>query len=297
MSNINPASSRPGPRSDGTFGVVASTHGSAPRWAWAPGARAATPSMRASPRHSRCRWWSRTCAPRRRRAGDAVRGEQHEAESSSCGHRSGTGRRHHRALSRPLGLDIVPGTGLLPGLHSPPSKPLCVAAHTHERLRDVLEAAIGTRRTVIRWSSAPRQPSAQSPIFYRKHWPTVAAVYSAHGNVPAPRQNVHQQAARRDLQRILKQRKPVAAGARPRSRGHSRIWSQGFRFGSHRRVRPHHRVMDVSGRPHKGVLTAQDMRPGCPPSLTRCISISAAIRCCSRTPGRRSCAAADAGTG
>ena len=190
-----------------------------------------------------------------------------------------------------LGLDIVPGTGLLPACVPGTFETYMMILRDYGtmRLRDVLEPAHRLRRaTAIRWSSAACATIATVEKLFREHWPTSAAVYLPGGRVPAPDMPLHQRSARRDL----RAHPQGGGGRRRRPRGRDRAGAArlepGLRGRGDRAFCRTSEVMDVSGRPHKGVLTAQDMATWLPTiEDAASTSTTATIACSSRTPGRR----------
>lgn len=92
------------------------------------------------------------------------------------------------AHCRALGLDMIPGTGLLapcvPGTFG--SYMMVLRAYGTLRPRDVLEAAIGYARHGI--PVIPRISAAIAGVedLFRAHWPTSAATWLPGDRVPAP---------------------------------------------------------------------------------------------------------------
>ena len=160
-----------------------------------------------------------------------------------------------------LGLDIIPGTGLLaaciPGTFE--TYMMILEQHGTMRLRDVLEAAIGYAR-----NGHPLVERAVATIdtvkdLFKEHWPTSAEVYLPGGKVPTQGTLFRNLKHAETYERILKEaesgggtREAVIARAR-------RAWSQGFVAEEIDKFCRNTAVVDVSGRRHKGVLTAQDM--------------------------------------
>jgi gamma-glutamyltranspeptidase / glutathione hydrolase len=160
-----------------------------------------------------------------------------------------------------LGLDIVPGTGLLaaciPGTFE--TYMLILERYGTMRLRDVLEAAIGYAH-----NGHPLVPRAVETIdtvreMFRDHWPTSAALYLPNGKVPQAHALFRNSAHAETYIRILRE---AEAGGGDRAAEINRArhtWSQGFVAEEVDRFCRTQEVMDVSGRRHKGVLTAHDM--------------------------------------
>jgi gamma-glutamyltranspeptidase / glutathione hydrolase len=113
------------------------------------------------------------------------------------------------------------------------------------------------RTTAIRWSSACATIQTVKNLF-REHWPTSAEVYLPGGDVPEPG--------------TLFTNRALAATYRASSRGgkrrggdrvgqieRARALVAGLRRRGDRSLLPQQEVMDVSGEPHRGVLTGDDM--------------------------------------
>ncbi|HET7153760.1 MAG TPA: gamma-glutamyltransferase, partial [Hyphomicrobiaceae bacterium] len=261
MSNINPGQFTTRPEIDGTFGVVASTHwigtavgmGILERGGNAFDAGIATAfTLQVVEPH--------LCGP-----GGDVPVMLCEANSTKpkvvCGQGpapAGATIAHYRGL---LGLDIVPGTGLLPACIPGTFETFMLVLRDYGtlRLRDVLEAAIGYAENghpLVERASATIGTVAD---LYRKHWPTSAAVYLPHGKVPAPGTMFTNKRHAETYKRILKEAEAGGGGREAEIERARRIWSQGFVAEAIDAFCRTTEVMDVSGRPHKGVLTAHDM--------------------------------------
>ena len=160
-----------------------------------------------------------------------------------------------------LGLDIVPGTGLLaaciPGTFE--TFMMILRDRGTMRLRDVLEPALGYARhghPIVERACATIATVKQ---LFTEHWPTSAAVYLPGGKVPAPGTLFRNTAHAETYQRILKEAE-AGGGSREAEIDRARkAWSQGFVAEAIDQFCHTNEVMDVSGRRHKGVLTGADM--------------------------------------
>ena len=261
MSNINPGQFTTRPEIDGTFGVVASTHwigtavgmGILERGGNAFDAGIATAfTLQVVEPH--------LCGP-----GGDVPVMLCEANSTQpkvvCGQGPAPAGATIAHLRGHLGLDIVPGTGLLPACIPGTFETFMLVLRDYGtmRLRDVLEAAIGYAENghpLVERASATIGTVAD---LYRKHWPTSAAVYLPHGKVPAPGTMFTNKRHAETYKRILKEAEAGGGGREAEIERARRIWSQGFVAEAIDAFCRTTEVMDVSGRPHKGVLTAHDM--------------------------------------
>jgi gamma-glutamyltranspeptidase/glutathione hydrolase len=159
------------------------------------------------------------------------------------------------------GLEMVPGTGLLaacvPGMFE--SWMLLLRDYGTLRLRDVLEPAIAYAR-----DGYPMVERASATIktverFFRKHWPTSAAVYLPNGDVPKPGTIFTNKTLSETYARILKEAESAGGDRIAQIERARKAWSHGFVAEAIDKFCRTQEVMDVSGAPHKGVLSADDM--------------------------------------
>ncbi len=160
-----------------------------------------------------------------------------------------------------LGLDLVPGTGLLaaciPGTF--PTYMMILERYGTMSLRDVLEPAIGYARNGYPVVYQICDTIASVAQLFCDHWPTSAAVYLPDGQVPKPGSMFRNRAHAATYERILKEAEAGGGGREAQIERARRAWSQGFVAEAIGRFAGGTEVMDVSGRPHRGVLTADDI--------------------------------------
>jgi gamma-glutamyltranspeptidase/glutathione hydrolase len=261
MSNINPGPFTTRPEIDGTFGVVASTHwigtaagmGILERGGNAFDAGVATAfTLQVVEPH--------LCGP----GGDVpvmLCSAGSDKPVVVCGQGpapAGATIAHYRGH---LGLDIVPGTGLLPACIPGTFETfmLVLRGHGTLRLRDVLEPAIAYAE-----NGHPLVERACATIgtvadLFREHWPSSAQVYLPGGKVPAPGTLFTNKRHAETYKHILKEAEAGGGGREAEIERARRTWSQGFVAEAIDAFCRNTEVMDVSGRRHKGVLTAHDM--------------------------------------
>lgn len=165
------------------------------------------------------------------------------------------------AYYRSLGLDLVPGTGLLapciPGAFD--AYMLVLRDRGTLRLRDVLEPAIHYARDgyplVERICATIRTVEA----LFREHWHSSAAVYLPGGSVPRAGDLFANPRLAETYGRILDEAEAGGGGREAEIERARRAWSQGFVAEAVDRFCRTQEVMDVTGRPHRGVLTGEDM--------------------------------------
>jgi len=162
---------------------------------------------------------------------------------------------------RGLGLDLVPGTGLLacgvPGTFE--NWMLLLRDSGTMRLADVLSPAISYAR-----EGHPLVERANATIttvreLFQDHWPTSAAVYLPGGNVPATGALFTNTAMAETYARILREAESVGGNREAQIEQARAMWSQGFVAEAIDRFCRTQELMDSSGERHRGVLSADDM--------------------------------------
>jgi gamma-glutamyltranspeptidase / glutathione hydrolase len=255
--NPNPFTTRP--EIDGTFGVVASTH-----WiATAVGMAILEKGGNAFDAAVATAFTLQVVEPHLNGPGGDVPVILHDARRGLteviCGQGpapAGASIAHYRAL----GLDMVPGSGLLaacvPGMFE--TWMLLLRDYGTLRLADVLAPAIayaGEGYPLVERASAT---IAAVEKLFREHWPTSAAVYLPGGNVPEPGTLFANPTLAQTYRRILREAESASAGREAQIERARKTWSQGFVAAALENFcrTP---AMDTSGTPHAGVLTGEDM--------------------------------------
>jgi gamma-glutamyltranspeptidase/glutathione hydrolase len=159
-----------------------------------------------------------------------------------------------------LGLDLVPGTGLLaaciPGTFD--TWMTLLRDYGTMRLADVLSPAIGYARNGYPLVERICATIDTVKDLFREHWPTSAAIYLPNGKVPQPGTYFSNPTMADTYERIL--REAANGGNREAEIERARAtWSKGFVAEAIDKFCRTQEVMDTSGRPHRGVLTADDM--------------------------------------
>ena len=162
---------------------------------------------------------------------------------------------------RSLGLDMVPGTGLLaacvPGMFD--TWMLLLRDYGTMRLADVLAPAISYAS-----NGHPLVERACATIemvenLFREHWPTSAAVYLPGGNVPKPGTLFTNRTLAETYARVLREAESAGADRIKQIERARKLWSQGFVADAIDKFCRTQDVMDVTGKRHRGVLTGADM--------------------------------------
>jgi gamma-glutamyltranspeptidase / glutathione hydrolase len=259
MSNINPNPFTTRPEIEGTFGVVTSTH-----WiATAVGMATLEKGGNAFDAACATAFTLQVVEPHLNGPGGDVPVILFDVRKGHpeviCGQGpapAGATIAHYRSL----GLDLVPGTGLLaacvPGTFD--TWMMLLRDYGTMRLADVLAPAIfyaSEGHPLVERASATIATVEQ---LFREHWPTSAAVYLRDGKVPATGTLFTNPALAETYKRVL--REAAGPGSREQEIERARrVWSQGFVAEAIDRFCRTQEIMDTSGERHRGVLTGQDM--------------------------------------
>jgi gamma-glutamyltranspeptidase/glutathione hydrolase len=159
-----------------------------------------------------------------------------------------------------LGLDLVPGTGLLaacvPGAFG--AWMLLLRDHGTLRLREVLEPAIGYAEDGF--VAIPRIGAAIGAVerLFRDEWPSSAEVWLA-GGVPGPGARLRNPALAATWRRLLEEAEAATADRDGQVEAALAAFYGGFVAEAIDRFVPATEVMDVSGRRHRGLLDGGDL--------------------------------------
>lgn len=259
-SNVNPDPFTTRPEIEGTFGVVATTH-----WiATAIGMAILEKGGNAFDAGVATAFTLQVVEPHLNGPGGDVPIIVHDVKRGRTEVICGQGPAPARATIthyKSEGLDMVPGTGLLaacvPGTFE--SWMMLLRDYGTMRVRDVLEPAISYARDgypLVERACATIQTVEQ---LFRKHWPTSAAVYLPNGEVPKPGTLFTNKTLAATYTRILTEAESGGGGRDAEIERARKSWSQGFVAEAIDKFCRTQEVMDVSGSPHRGVLSADDM--------------------------------------
>jgi gamma-glutamyltranspeptidase / glutathione hydrolase len=259
MSNVNPNPFTTRPEIEGTFGVVTSTH-----WiATAVGMATLEKGGNAFDAAVATAFTLQVVEPHLNGPGGDVPVIVHDTRKGVveviCGQGpapAGATIAHYRSL----GLDMMPGTGLLaacvPGMFDTWMTVLRDYGTMH--LADVLAPAISYARDGHPLVERANATIATVEKLFREHWPTSAAVYLRGGKVPETATLFTNPAIAETYTRVL--REAAGPGGREQEIERARkVWSQGFVAEAIDRFCRTQEIMDTSGRRNRGVLTGQDM--------------------------------------
>jgi len=162
---------------------------------------------------------------------------------------------------RDLGLDLMPGSGLLaacvPGAFG--AWMLLLREYGTLRLRDVMGYAIGYAARGYPLVPAISWGIASVAELFRDHWPGSAEVYLPGGRVPPPGSLFANPALAATYQRILVEAEAASADRDEQIEAARRVFYQGFVAETIAAYVASTHVMDVTGRPHRGLLSYADM--------------------------------------
>ncbi|MFL5317067.1 MAG: gamma-glutamyltransferase family protein [Microvirga sp.] len=260
MGFVNPSRFTTRPEIDGTFGVVASTH-----WiATAVGMGMLERGGNAFDAAVATAFTLQVVEPHLNGPGGDVPLIVHDVRRGRteviCGQGpapAGATIAHFRAL----GLDLVPGTGLLaaciPGTFD--SYMMLLRDYGTMRLADVLTPAIAYARNGYPLVERAVATIGTVEALFREHWKTSAAVYLPNGKLPTPGELFTNTTLADTYERILREAESAGGDRDKQIERARKTWSQGFVAEEIDRFCRTQEVMDTSGRPHRGVLAADDM--------------------------------------
>ena len=159
-----------------------------------------------------------------------------------------------------LGLDLVPGTGLLAACVPAAFGTWMLLLQRHGTLRpaEVLEYAIGYARhgyPMLATASAAIEEVA--PVF-AGHWPSSAEIYLKDG-VPAPGSLFANPVLADAYDRILAEARAAGADRDTQIQGARRAFYEGFVAEAVAGFLERAEVLDITGRPHRGLLSGADL--------------------------------------
>ena len=260
MSNINPNPFTTRPEIEGTFGVVTTTH-----WiATAVGMAALEKGGNAFDAAVATAFTLQVVEPHLNGPGGDVPVILYDVRQGKPEVICGQGPAPQAATIehfRDLGLDLVPGTGLLaacvPGTFE--TWMLLLRDYGTMHLADVLAPAIFYAEHGHPLLERANATIATVADLFREHWPTSAAVYMPRGDVPATGTIFTNPALAATYTRVLLEAQSAGGDRIAQIERARKTWSQGFVAEAINKFCRTQKVMDVSGEPHSGVLTGADM--------------------------------------
>jgi gamma-glutamyltranspeptidase/glutathione hydrolase len=160
-----------------------------------------------------------------------------------------------------LGLDLVPGSGLLaacvPGAFG--AWMLLLREYGTLRLRDVMGYAIGYASGGYPLIPAISWGIASVAELFRDYWPSSAEVYLPGGHPPPPGSLFANPALAATYQRILDEAEAASPDRDEQIEAARRVYYEGFVAETIAAYVSAAEVMDVTGRPHRGLLSYTDL--------------------------------------
>jgi len=261
VSKINPNPFTTRPEIDGTFGVVTSTH-----WiATAVGMSVLEKGGNAFDAAVATAFTLQVVEPHLNGPGGDVPVILYDVRKGKpevvCGQGpapAGATVKHYRDE---LGLDLVPGTGLLaacvPGMFE--TWMLLLRDYGTLRLADVLTPAIAYARDGYPLVERASATIGMVEDLFRDHWPTSAAVYMPGGKVPQPMTLFRNVGIADTYARVLREAESAGSDRVEQIERARKTWSQGFVAEAIDTFCRSQEVMDTSGERHRGVLTGDDI--------------------------------------
>ncbi len=162
---------------------------------------------------------------------------------------------------RGLGLEIVPGTGLLaacvPGVFD--AWMLMLRDHGTMRLADVFGPALGYAANGVPLVPRIIETIGTVKELFETEWPTSAAQWLPGGNLPKAGGLLANKPLAATWQRLLDEAEAASSDRSEQIEVARRTWAEGFVAETIDRFCREQEVMDASGARHRGVLTGADM--------------------------------------
>jgi gamma-glutamyltranspeptidase/glutathione hydrolase len=160
-----------------------------------------------------------------------------------------------------LGLDLVPGTGQLPAVVPGAFGAwlLLLERWGTWRLRDVLAPAITLAAAGHPLLARVSDAIGTVADLFREHWPSSAATWLPGNEVPAPGSRFRNPVLARTYQRLIDEAEAHSTDRAGQLAAARDAWYRGFVAEAIGDFCATNEVMDTSGRPHRGLLTAADL--------------------------------------
>lgn len=162
---------------------------------------------------------------------------------------------------RKLGLDVIPGNGLLPAVvpGSFGAWMLLLAELGSMSLRDVLSPAIGYARDGFFLLANTAKIISNVEHLFRTEWPASAEVWLPGGKLPSPRTRFRRPHLAACFERIVREAEAASGNRLGQIEAARRLWYEGFAAEAVDRFFRNAELMDTSGERHRGLLSGEDM--------------------------------------
>jgi gamma-glutamyltranspeptidase / glutathione hydrolase len=165
------------------------------------------------------------------------------------------------AKYKELGLDLIPGTGLLaatvPGAFDAWAR--LARDYGSMSFAELIEPAIGYAESGYPLVPRIRDTIATVAELFKKEWKTSVAVYLPGGNLPVPGRLFRNPVLAATYRRVLAEAEAGGGDREHRIDRARDAWYRGFVAEAIDRFCRTQKVFDASGRRHSGLLTADDM--------------------------------------
>jgi gamma-glutamyltranspeptidase / glutathione hydrolase len=170
------------------------------------------------------------------------------------------GNAAHAAAFGEMGLDLIPGNGLLPACVPAAFGTWLLLLQRYGRLplRAVMQYAIGYARDGYPMTAGASAAIASAEPLFRQHWASSAEVYLG-GGVPAPGSRFANPALAATYQRILDEAEAFGADRDRQIEAARRAYYQGFVAEAMDSYLAGAEVMDLTGQPHRALLSGADL--------------------------------------
>jgi gamma-glutamyltranspeptidase / glutathione hydrolase len=158
-----------------------------------------------------------------------------------------------------LGIDLIPGNGLLAATVPAAFGTWMLLLHRYGTLplADVMGYAIGYAQQGYPISGPASAVIEAMTATFTQHWPTSAAIYLARGG-PEPGSRFANPELAATYARVLAGAQAASADRDGQIEAARRIWYEGFVAETIDRYLATAEIMDVTGRPNRGLLTGAD---------------------------------------
>jgi gamma-glutamyltranspeptidase / glutathione hydrolase len=159
-----------------------------------------------------------------------------------------------------LGLDLIPGSGLLPAcVPAAFGTWMLLATHGRLPLAELMEPAIGCAGDGYPMLAETCTDIAAMAGVFTEHWPTSAQIYLPGGGVPAPGSRFANPALAATYRRILGEAQAAGPDRLAQIEAARRAFYEGFVAEAIGAFTAGAEVMDGTGEPHRGLLAAGDL--------------------------------------
>src|SRR5262245_41148085 len=159
-----------------------------------------------------------------------------------------------------LGIDLIPGNGLLAA--TVPAAfgawMLLLQRYGTLRLRDVMTYAIGYASDGYPMLSGASAAVDAMAATFTRYWPTSAEIYLAEGT-PAPGRRFANKALADTYIRVLAEAEAASSDRDAQIEAARRAWYEGFVAEAINAFLASAEIMDVTGRPNRGLLAGSDL--------------------------------------